>query len=277
MEARQAAYTEPNILSAFKACGLIPFNPRVVLSRLLDHSPSRKAAQIHANISSLSISPSSGPPATPKDSSAAARLIRQRKLLLQQHLREQEKASIIDNLIEKLQHFGIARERDYELVKHTFEKWKEENKLNVRKSKKELGSKLGRVLDGATLEELVTARALKDQLEQERKSAPKRQTGKKARPSQRQQKPRQRKARFSNSSSTSTTSSDSESSSNSSDSISVHSTITLFTPRCSGGQMPRPPPSPTPGPSRMTQNSALAQGIKGQTSGMVLRPRVGRK
>ncbi|KAF8441937.1 hypothetical protein BDZ91DRAFT_769017 [Kalaharituber pfeilii] len=237
--ARKAAYTESNIKSAFKACGLIPFNPRVVLTHLLEHSPPRRTARPAAASPTIL--------ATPKDSSTAARLIRQRKLLLQQHHTEEEKASIIDELIEKLQHFGIARERDYQLVKYSFEKWKEANKLNVKKSKKELGTGLARVLDGAALEELVTARALKNQLAQDRKSAPKapkRQTRKKKTPSQRQRKPCQRKAHFSSSS---TTSSDSESSSDSSDSSSVHSTITIRTPLPVGHQKPHPPPSPTPG------------------------------
>ena len=51
-----------------------------------------------------------------------------------------------------------------ELVQHTFNQWKEANKLNITKSRKKLGKGLGRVLDGAALEAMANARLLKDQL-----------------------------------------------------------------------------------------------------------------
>ena len=89
---RKAAYTKINIQNAFKACRLVPFNPCVVLTQVL-------------NQSSNSHIPAQSPKivATPANSSAITRLIRQRKLLLKEHQSLEEKEKIIDDIIDKLQ------------------------------------------------------------------------------------------------------------------------------------------------------------------------------
>ena len=77
-------------------------------------------------------------PATPNNSQAMTRLIRQRKLLLQTTLPSEQQAEIVNQLIDLLQRFGIARERDYQLVEQTFIQWRETNKLNIKNTKKSL-------------------------------------------------------------------------------------------------------------------------------------------
>lgn len=101
------------------------------------------------------------------------RLIRHQKLQAQEEQNHAARQNILEALIHKLQNFAIGKERDAQRVEQEFARWKEMNKLNVRKSKKELRPALARVLDGAAIEELVLARQLEDQLIVEKNSRPK--------------------------------------------------------------------------------------------------------
>ena len=125
VQAREIAYTTKCIMHAWQATGIIPLNSRVVLNKLtttLKNSPPPN----HVISTPL--------PATPNYSQAMTRLIQQRKLLLQTTLPSEQQAEIVNQLIDLLQRFGIARERDYQLVEQTFIQWRETNKLNIKRA-----------------------------------------------------------------------------------------------------------------------------------------------
>lgn len=93
--------------------------------------------------------------------------MRQKNLLLQQCLSPSQCEVILNQVIDQRQRFGLAKERDYELVDHTFTQWRKSNRLNTQKSPKKLGKDLKGALDGETLEHLVNERQIRDQLTSE--------------------------------------------------------------------------------------------------------------
>lgn len=97
--------------------------------------------------------------------------MRQKNLLLPQCLSPSQREVILNQVIDQLQRFGLAKERDYELVDHTFTQWRKSNRLNTQKSTKKLGKDLKGDLDGETLEHLVNERQIRDQLTSETLSA----------------------------------------------------------------------------------------------------------
>jgi len=101
------------------------------------------------------------PPPTPKNSSQVARLVRQKKLELQRETDPETRESILVDLVDQLSRFGIARERDQQLVKQSFTQWREANLKNTKQDERHLGKKelkLGRILDGEEIAILVEAR-----------------------------------------------------------------------------------------------------------------------
>ena len=253
ISARKAAYTMDNILNAWRGAGIIPFNSRAILSKIdsltkksfmkskdLTEDPFQPSKPLHSEVLS-----------TPRDSKAASQLVRQKKLLLQQALSPTQREDILNQLVDHLHRFGIAKERDYQLVDHTFTQWRQANQLNTQKSTKKLGKGLKGALDGETLESLVNDRLIKDQLDAETSSA---RTAKKTVLDKHTPHPKKPQVHFEASQSPSRGSDWSDSSSDSDSS--THSTITLRTPITPRQEAVFSFPhliSPTPGPSQHTR------------------------
>jgi len=104
-------------MKAFQTCRLFPFNSRVVLNKL----------QSAKEMVRTDISLQGQPPPTPKNSSQVAHLVRQKKLELQQETDPETRGSILEDLVDQLARFGIARERDQQLVEQSFAQWREAN------------------------------------------------------------------------------------------------------------------------------------------------------
>ena len=114
-----------------------------------------------------------GEPATPDNSAAVSRLIRQTKVQVAKESDGATREGLLTSLIERLARFGISREKDHQLVKQSFEQWQEANKLNVGVDTRHLGTKkqnLARILDGKEIARLYDERERKE-LEKTQKRA----------------------------------------------------------------------------------------------------------
>lgn len=131
VEDRQATYTEENIAAGWHGAGLIPFNARYVLDNIL-----------HGHVSDLSSPLPAITITTPKHSSDLLRHTRQAKLMLKGK-GPVGKAELLD-VIEWLEHFGIAADKDRDLA---FSKWQETVKLAAPKDKRHIGKGYGEVID----------------------------------------------------------------------------------------------------------------------------------
>ena len=162
-----------NILNACKVANIIPLNFRAILPKI--EPSSKKISKKSGDYSVGSPQPSnwfySEVLSTLRDSKAAYQLVRQKKLLLQQALSPSQCEDILNQLSDQLSQFGIAKERHYQLVDHTFTQWRQANQLNIQKSTKKLEKGLKGALDGETLESLINDWLIKDQLDAETSSA----------------------------------------------------------------------------------------------------------
>jgi len=95
-------YTEANILAGWRGAALIPFNTRHVLTKLP-----------HRHVSESSSGPPTTTIATPKNSSDLLRHTRQAKLMLKGDATV-DKEELLD-VIERLERFGIAADKDHDL------------------------------------------------------------------------------------------------------------------------------------------------------------------
>lgn len=153
IEACQITYTKDNILGGWRGAGLIPINPRIILGKL---------PQGQGPIPE--ILPTS---ATPKNSSTLLRHTRQAKLMLKNN-------ALLDRnqlleLIEGLEHFSIAADKDRVLERATFAKWQDTAKLEAQKDKRHIGKGYGEVIDGKTLARLYKEREAADLKKVQRK------------------------------------------------------------------------------------------------------------
>lgn len=157
IEARNKAYTPQNIQNAFAVAGIAPFNPRRVLIKLPDYNVSQAK-------SSRSDPDSNATPQhinqTPHNSKVLALQIRRQvnAIKLESSINKWE---VID-LIHRIEKFAIGKERDFQLLEHTFDQWKEAHNLNAKKDKRKLGKNLARILDGNTIATLYSQREEKD-------------------------------------------------------------------------------------------------------------------
>ena len=94
VEARRQTYTLSNISGAWRGAGLIPLNPRHVLSKLPQEPGEKRPAQPVS-------SPTPGPPPTPRNTSDVHRRVRPAKLLLNSST-EVPRTELLD-LIDSLQ------------------------------------------------------------------------------------------------------------------------------------------------------------------------------
>jgi len=145
--ARTAIYTKKNILSAWREVGLIPFNPRQVLDKLTHGQ---------APIKAFPPAPPSEPP-TPRNTAELHRWVRQATLQLKSKQGEVNRVELAD-LIQQLEKFGIAADKDRELERRTLQQWQEAQKMEAKVDKRELGRSRGRVMDGKTLKQLYLKR-----------------------------------------------------------------------------------------------------------------------
>ena len=67
------------------------------------------------------------------------------------------------DLIDSLQRFAISRDTDLQLERDTTRKWKEAQRMQAKPDRRELGTDLGLVLDGAVLAKLYREREVRAQ------------------------------------------------------------------------------------------------------------------
>lgn len=158
VEARQATYTEANILAGWRGAGLIPFNARHILAKLP-----------HRHVSESSSPPPTTTIATPKNSSDLLRHTRQAKLMLKGDALVDKKALL--DVIERLERFGIASDKDRDLERVTFTKWQETAKLAAAKDQRHIGKGYGEVINGRTLARLYKEQEAGDLKRAEKKQA----------------------------------------------------------------------------------------------------------
>jgi len=272
VSARTTAYTKKSILSAWGGAGLIPFNPRHVLDKLTyGLAPPRARA----------FAPPPEPP-TPRNTAALHRRVRQATQRLKSKDADLNRAELA-YLIQQLQNFGIAAEKDRELERKTLQQWQEAQKLEAKVDKRELGRSHGRVMDGKTLKELYLEREAAEAKKKKQQKKPLNQPNKRLQcsPTQTRQQSGKRKAvsfvTISSSDGEESISgdeldewdSDLETLSISSDS-SILSTITLATPAAGlspGVERPHTPPSPTPGPSGTSRTPSGLRATRSRVSG----------
>jgi len=97
-------------------------------------------------------SPAYCEPPTPRNTADMHRKARQAKLILQKG--ESIDKAELANLIDQLERFGIAADKDRALERETMQKWKENSKLQAPADRCQLGTEKGIVLDGKTLEQM---------------------------------------------------------------------------------------------------------------------------
>jgi len=147
VKARTQTYTKENVMSAWCCSVLIPPNSRTVLHKL---SKYREKPQQQL--------PPPPVPATPRKSKALLHNARQAKLLLKPtttrttSLSSQKQAELA-GLIDSLERFAIATDRDLQLGRDTNKKWRETQKLSPPIDRRELKAQNmgGKVMDGCTL------------------------------------------------------------------------------------------------------------------------------
>ena len=64
------------------------------------------------------------PPPTPQNTSQIAWLVRTKKIQLAQESDTNTRGGIYEDLIDQLSRFGIAKERDQQLIEKSFEQWR---------------------------------------------------------------------------------------------------------------------------------------------------------
>lgn len=157
VEARTATYTQKNILSAWRGAGLIPHNPRHVLDKLT-HGP--------APPKTLAPDPPLEPP-TPRNTAELHRQVRQATLRLRSKNAELNRAELA-SLIERLERFALAADKDRELERRTLQQWQEVQRLAVKVDKREIGRSRGKIMDGKALKELYIEREVREAKKQEK-------------------------------------------------------------------------------------------------------------
>ena len=143
--ARDATFTKVNIEGAWRGAGLIPMNARVVLAKL-SHGLSQSYTQS---------SNSQSPPSTPRNISQLNYMTRRAKLLLQKE--DIPRDEVID-LINAIQHFGIAKDSDLQMERDNSQKQQEVGAMQTKPDRREHGTSLGTVLDSKVLDQLYKER-----------------------------------------------------------------------------------------------------------------------
>jgi len=158
VKARAQAYTKDNILGAWRGSGLIPSNPRKVLTKLPTYRDPEKKSK-----------PASPPPVppTPRNSAAMLRKARQAKLLLQQKNQDIDRVELA-GLIDSLERFALNTDKDLQLERDTLRKWQQTQKLAAPINRKELSTEEGTVLNGTVLHQLYLQR---DRAEKKKEAA----------------------------------------------------------------------------------------------------------
>ena len=131
------------------------FNARHVLAKLP-----------HSHVSELS-SPTSW--TTPKNSNDLLRHTRQVKLMLKGD-DPVDREELLD-VIERLERFGIAADKDQDLERVTLQKWHETAKLATPEDKRHIENGYGQEIDGKTLARLYKERQVADLKRAEKKRA----------------------------------------------------------------------------------------------------------
>ena len=151
--ARQATFTKANIMGAWRGSGLIPLNARVVLAKL-PHGQSQSQPHDLTKLGQTSAKPSTAPP-TPQNISHLNRMTRKAKLLL---LKDEIPRDEVIDLINAIQHFGIAKDTDLQLERDNIQKQQRVQNMQAKPDRRELGTGLGTVLDSKVLGQLYQER-----------------------------------------------------------------------------------------------------------------------
>lgn len=135
--------------------------------------------------SSSAKSPASAAPSeppTPRNTAELHRRVRQATLRLKSKEVDLDRADLAD-LIQQLEKFGIAADKDQELEWRTLQQWQEAQKLEAKVDRRELGRSHGWVIDGKTLKELYIEQEAMEAKKKKRLQKSSKQLGKPPKPS----------------------------------------------------------------------------------------------
>ena len=270
----KATYTPKNILGTWHGAGLIPHNPQHVLDKLT----------LGLEITTKVPQPDPVEPPTPHNTAEIHRKVRQAILQLQSQDSELSHAELLD-LIHQLEKFAIATDQDRALEHATFLQWKEAQNLNAKPDQRQLGRGGGTVMDGKFLKQLYEEREEAEQKKRkkcEKQANKTTQVGSRKKPGPHTLKQKGGKGKRVSFVSLSAFESGSENIGWSGDELegweseddivsigsssSILSTITLATPGPACSNIPRTPPSPTPGPSRTLFKASGCRVTRSRTS-----------